>query len=70
MGWLISYTIASLVGALFVVRLFEYLVSSFASIAKVGLFVGVWTAITTGLGMRSFTKMVRQLRPRKKERIP
>ena len=66
MSWLISYTIASIVGALFVVRLFDYVVGGFAghisSIVRGGLFVSVWTAITTASGMRSFTKTVRGLR--------
>ena len=68
MSWLLSATIASIVGAFFVVRLFEYLaaglVGSVASTAKASLFVSVWTAITTGSGMRGFKKIVRGLRQR------
>ena len=66
MSWLIGYTIASIVGALFVVRLFDYVfggfVGSISSIARGGVFVSAWTAITTASGMRSFTKTVRELR--------
>ena len=71
MGWLIGYTIASLVGAFFVVRLFEYALAGvaggLAGVAKASLFVSVWTAITTGTGMRAFSKTVRGLRQGNKE---
>lgn len=66
MSWLIGATIASIVGALFVVRLFDYVfggfVGSISSIARGGLFVSVWTVITTSLGMHSFTKRIKALR--------
>ena len=66
MGWLLGYTIASMVGALFVVRIFDYVVGGVSNAAghaaRVGLFVGTWTAITAASGMRDFTKRVRKLR--------
>ena len=66
MSWLIGYTIASIVGAVFVVRLFDYVfggfVSTISSIARGSLFVSVWTAITTALGMHDFSKTERKLR--------
>ena len=71
MGWLVSYTIASMVGAFFVVRVFDYLVSGVSSrVADVGrffLFVGTWTAITTGSGLRDFTNRVHGLRQRSRD---
>lgn len=71
MSWLVGYTIASMVGALFVVRLCEYVlggaVGAIAGVAKTSIFVSVWTAITTASGMRSFTRAVGQLRQRNEE---
>ena len=75
MGFLVGYTIASMVGALFVVRIFDYIVSGIADGMhntakgglKVGLFVGTWTAITAGQGMRDFTSRVRRLRQMNRE---
>ena len=68
MSWLIGSTIASMVGALFVVRLFDYLLlglfSGLAGAVKLGLFVGVWTMITVGTGMRTVQTRVRSLRGR------
>ena len=66
MGWLLGYTIASMVGAVFIVRIFDYLfgglTSGLASTARAGLFVGTWTVITTASGMRDFSKRIRSLR--------
>lgn len=66
MGWLVGYTLASMVAAFVIVRIFDYLVSGavggLAHAARTSLFVSAWTAVTTGLGMRDFTKRVRQLR--------
>ena len=66
MGWLVSYTIASIVGALFIMRLFDYVfagvVGGVAHIARLGLFVGMWTTITAKSGMRDFTNKVKRLR--------
>ena len=71
MGWLVGYTIASMVGALFVVRIFDYIFSGVAggihNTAKAGLFVGTWTAITVGSGMHDFTSRVRKLRKMNRE---
>ena len=67
MKWLVGSTLASLVGAFLVVRIFEYVVGGVTSNAVVGatkasLFVTTWTAISTGSGMRAFSKWVRGLR--------
>ena len=69
MRFLFGSTLASLVGAFLVVRLFDYMFSWLlggivVSTVKAGLFVTTWTAITTGSGMRSFSKRVRGLRLR------
>ena len=66
MGWLIGYTLASMVGALIVIRLFDYIFSGLAggitNAARACLFVITWTAITVVSGLRDFRKRVRQLR--------
>ena len=66
MRWLVGYTMASIVGAFLVVRIFEYIFggaqSALGNAAKPGLFVATWTAITTGSGMRDVSKRVRSLR--------
>lgn len=66
MGWLVGYVIASMVGAFVAVRIFDHIFSgvtgSIAGVARASLFVGVWTAITAGSGMRAFTRRMRQLR--------
>lgn len=71
MSWLVGYVIASMVAAFIVVRLFDYIfsgvVSGLAHAVRASLFVGVWTAVTTGSGMRDFSKRLRQLRHRNRE---
>lgn len=66
MSWLVGYTLASMVAAFVAVRLFDYLLSGVTGgivhAARASLFAGVWTAVTTGSGMRGFTQRVRQLR--------
>ena len=66
MGWLVSYTLASIAASFIVVKIFDYIVggasSGLASIVRAGLFVATWTAITAQVGMRGFSKHVRQLR--------
>ena len=66
MSWLVGYVVASMVGAIFVVRIFDYVTSGLShgavQAARAGLFVGTWTAITASSGMRNFTLHVRKLR--------
>lgn len=66
MGWLIGYTISSMVGAFIVVRLFEYAFSGLTgwvgNVVKASIFSGTWAAITAGLGMRGVNKGVHSLR--------
>ena len=66
MSWLVGYVMASMVGAFVAVRIFDHIVAGVvggaAGTVKLGLFVGTWTAITAGSGMRSFTNKVRQAR--------
>lgn len=66
MRWLAGYTLASIVGAFLVVRLFEYIVGgahgALGNAAKASLFVTTWTTITAGSGMRDLSKCVRQFR--------
>lgn len=66
MGWLVSQVVTSLLGAIIVVKIFDALLG-LASVLKTSLFVGTWTAITAGLGMRGFTKAVRGMRQGSKE---
>lgn len=66
MGWLIGPTIASAMVAYVAVRIFSYIFgeasSGAANVARAGVFVSTWTAVTAGMGMRSFDKRVRKLR--------
>ena len=66
MGWLVGSTLASIVAAFLVVRIFDYVFAgvtgSLINVARAGLFVVTWTAVTTKSGMHGFTKQVRQLR--------
>lgn len=66
LGWLVGYTLASIVAALLIVRIFDYIFAgvtgNIASVARFGLFVITWTAVTWKAGMHSFTAQVRQLR--------
>ena len=64
MTWLVSYTLASMVAAFVAVRIFDYFVATsiLGNLARLGLFVGTWVAVTTVSGLRSFSRGVRQLR--------
>ena len=66
MGWLIGPTLASFVAAFIVVKIFDHVFSgvtgNLASVARAGLFVGTWTAVTARAGMRGFDQKVRRLR--------
>ena len=66
MGWLINQVIASLVGAVIVVKIWELIVGGIigptAHAVKTSIFVSVWTAFTTVTGLRAFTELVRRLR--------
>jgi hypothetical protein len=67
MSYLFGLTLASLVGALFIVRIFEYLfswmqVGALVGAVKLVVFVSTWTAITAGSWTRGYSARVRQLR--------
>ena len=66
MGWLVGYTVASIVAAFIAVRIFDYVfagvVGSLASTARLGVFVIAWTAVTARSGMHGVTTSMRQLR--------
>ena len=66
MGWLVSYTLASIAASFIVVKIFDYIfaeaVGGLVSSARAGLFVATWTAVTAQTGMHGVTKRVRQLR--------
>ncbi len=70
MGWLVSYTLASMAAAFIVVKLFDLIkdylfagaTSGVVNTARAGLFVGTWTAVTARAGMSGFSKRVRRLR--------
>ena len=64
MSWLLGYTLASMVGAFIVVRVFDYLFSGLVGgighAARAGLFVGTWTVITVSSGMRDLTRRLQR----------
>ena len=66
MGWLLSYTLASIAASLVVVKIFDYIVegtaSGLVSSARAGLFVATWTAVTAQAGMHGFSKHIKALR--------
>lgn len=66
LGWLVGYTIASIVTAFIVVRLFDYiftgLTDGWANFIKFCLFVLTWTAVTAKGGMHSFSRQVKRIR--------
>ena len=71
LGWLVSQVVMSIVGSVVVVQMFKIIFRDILGPAtdavKTSLFVGVGTAITTALGMRSFKKGVDGLRQVNKE---
>ena len=71
MGWLVSQVVTAILGAVIVVKIFDTIFHGIlgpaANAVKTGLFVGVGTAITTGLGMYGARKVVRSLRQVNKE---
>ena len=68
---MVSMVIMSALGAGLVVSIFKVLfgdiLGPLASSARNSLFVGTWTAITTGLGVQKAQKAARKLRPGQKE---
>lgn len=71
MSWLVSLVVMSALGSALVVKIFSVLfggiLGPLAGMAKDGLFVGTWTAITVGLGIRDAKKAAHKLRPGQKE---
>ncbi len=66
MGWLVGYTLASMAASFIVVKLLDYIfaetTSGLVGVARCGLFVATWTAVTAQAGMHGFSKKVRQLK--------
>ena len=66
MGWLVSYTLASIAASLVVLKIFDYIfaeaASGLVSIARVALFIITWAAVTAKAGMHGFSKGVRQVK--------
>lgn len=70
MGFLVGAATFSLVAAILVVRIFDYVKdwmfeeasNGFVNGARAGLFVTTWTAVTTRAGMDGLTKRVRRLK--------
>jgi hypothetical protein len=65
-SWLIGSTLASFVAAFIVIKLFDYVFSgvtgTLGNVARAGVFIVTWTAITAKLGMHGFSKRIRNLR--------
>ena len=61
LGWLFGGAVLSAVAAFVLVRIAEQLFG-LVGIARVAVFSGIWTAVTTMAGMRSFNSTARKLR--------
>ena len=65
MGWLIGPAIMSLIASFFAVKLFDFIfghvTGGVVSVARAGVFIGTWTAVTTRAGMQGFSKKAKQL---------
>ena len=66
MSWLVGYTLASLVVAFIILKIFDYIVggatSGLLSVTRASLFIITWTVITARGGMQGFTRRIRDLR--------
>jgi hypothetical protein len=66
LSWLVGYTLASIVAAFVIVRIFDYIFAgvsgNIVAGARLGLFVGAWTVVTAKAGMHTITRQARQLR--------
>ena len=63
MGIFVQYAMASLLLSVALVYIYDHTIGQFVNRAvRVGVFVGVWTAVTAILGTRGFSKAVRALR--------
>lgn len=65
-GWLLSYTLASMAASWVVVKIYDYIFgaanSTVESAARFGVFATTWTAVTAKAGMQGFTKRVRKVK--------
>ncbi len=65
MGWLVAPIITSLVGAILLVKVWDIIFGgvsgSFLGVARAGVFVGTWAAITTASGMRGVNSLTRRV---------
>ena len=63
--WLTGPIIASVVFAMLIVKVWDMvfggLSSGFLGVARAGLFIGTWTAITAASGMRGVNNLTRRL---------
>lgn len=68
MNWLVGSVLASMLLAVAVVRVFDYVFSGVtggvASAVRNGMFVGVWTWVAAHSGMREVGQRIRKLRQR------
>tara|TARA_Y100000310_G_scaffold278767_1_gene297471 strand:+ start:529 stop:792 length:264 start_codon:yes stop_codon:yes gene_type:complete len=68
MGWLVWYTLASMIVAFIAIRILELffagLTGGLMGIAKPVVFCASWTAVTAQSGMRRVTSQARQIRHR------
>ncbi len=67
MKWLFSLIIPAVLVGVLVTRAFDYFFAGMLGVAtvgaaKLGIFAGAWTAITTSLGMRDYSNGVKKLR--------
>jgi hypothetical protein len=64
-SWLVAPIITSFVGAILLVKLWDIafggVSSGFLGVARAGLFIGTWTAITAASGMRGVSNLTRRV---------
>ena len=63
MGFLVQYALASLLLSVVLVYLYDHTIGQAVNrVVRIGVFVGAWAAVTTFLGDRGFTRLIRDMR--------
>ena len=72
MSWLVGQVLASIAAAVAALWIVDRITSAVRDgvvtpVARFGVFVGTWTAVTTGLGLMAFKNRVRGWRQRNRD---